>query len=205
MSDGAESIETLMDSCRGMIVSLARKYFRPGDSWISLEELVHEARVSVWKSAMRWQAKEAHYAKFSTYAWNRIRHDLYLYICQTTGTIYVPRQGNLERRKAMMVHTVSLDEALTSDGFCRHDFIAQDQEPSLYSQDEVDNLRLVVATLDDEERWLIGERFGNQRTLASIAEDAGVTMEAIRQREVKTLKKIRQRIATHQQGGKRRQ
>lgn len=190
----ADGVEELMASCEGIIVKLAKRYFRPLNGGITLEELMHEARVATWKAAERWQKVEDKRAKFSTYAWNAIRHDLYFYVCQTGSTIYVPRQGSLERRKAVMVHVESMDVPLNSWGGSWHDFIAEDQTESHYSDEELDMLLRAMRLLNERDRRILKERFFEERTLESVARDKGVTREAVRQLQVKAMKKLKLRI-----------
>jgi|688.fasta_scaffold02660_42 RNA polymerase sigma factor (sigma-70 family) len=193
MSEEMATVDVLVASCAGILVSLARRYWR-AESGITLDEMMHEARVSVWRSAVRWQTFEERTGKFSSYAFNRIRHDLYQFCCDMSQTIRVPRQATHERRREMLVPTVSLDEVLRDGDSTRYDFIQATEEPGVYSEDEVEWVRHVMATLPERERWVLRERFLNERTHQSLATELGITREGVRQRELVALRKIRKRL-----------
>ena len=193
MSAETFDVDALVASCEGILVSLARRYWR-SESGITLDEMVHEARVSVWRSALRWPTLEERTGKFSSYAWNRIRGDLYQFCCDMSQTIYVPRQATQERRRQMLVPTVSLDEVLRDGDSTRYDFIQTTEESGLYSEDEVEWVRGVMANLPERERWVLRERFLNERTHQSLATELGITREGVRQRELLALRKLRKRL-----------
>ena len=193
MSAETFDVDALVASCEGILVSLARRYWR-SESGITLDEMVHEARVSVWRSALRWPTLEERTGKFSSYAWNRIRGDLYQFCCDMSQTIYVPRQATQERRRQMLVPTVSLDEVLRDGDSTRYDFIQTTEESGVYSEDEVEWVRGVMAKLPERERWVLRERFLNERTHQSLATELGITREGVRQRELLALRKLRKRL-----------
>ena len=193
MSAETFDVDALVASCEGILVSLARRYWR-SESGITLDEMVHEARVSVWRSALRWPTLEERTGKFSSYAWNRIRGDLYQFCCEMSQTIYVPRQATQERRRQMLVPTVSLDEVLRDGDSTRYDFIQTTEESGVYSEDEVEWVRGVMANLPERERWVLRERFLNERTHQSLATELGITREGVRQRELLALRKLRKRL-----------
>lgn len=193
MSEEIATVDALVASCKGIIVSLARRYLRV-ESGITLDEMMHEARVSVWRSAVRWQTFEERSGKFSSYAFNRIRHDLYQFCCDMSQTIRVPRQATHERRRQLLVPTVSLDEVLSYGDSTRHDLIQATDEAGVYSEDEVEWVRGVMENLPERERWVLRERFLNERTHQSLATELGITREGVRQRELLALRKLRKRL-----------
>lgn len=193
-TDDADGVEELMASCRGIVVKLAKRYHRPLHTWITMDELIHEATVSVWKAAKKWQELQERKGRFSSYAWDWIRHDLYLYVCQTAGTIYVPRQGNWRRRAEVMVHTVSLDEALNDSGFTRHEFIAQETAESLYDSDEHELMKRGLELLDARDRWILTEYYFKGRTLRNMGEERGTAHQAVNQLRAKALKRLKLRV-----------
>lgn len=198
--------EELMASCGPMVFSVASRYFKPGLSGVTFEDLEHEARVSLWNSVQRWLKRDEETKramKFSTFAFGWMRHDLYDFILTFRDVIRVPRQGTHERQNRLRVRCVSLDELSFEDSDRnRYDELMDDRaEAPLY---EVEDVRLVMAAmrmLDARDQWLLEERFIKDRTLRSIGEDRGVTREAIRQQQKNALGRLKDRVSELQQKG----
>lgn len=192
-----------MASCEGMAGFLARRYARYYADF-PFEELMHHARISAWKSAEKWVNGESEKKriKFSTFAYGWIRHDLYRHVLEMRDVIRVSRQNSTARQSAMRVRTVSLDEVIFEDsGANLHDLIADNTETSRYGDDEVELMERCLQTMQEKDKHVLRERYVNERSLREIAAELGMTGEAVRQRELTALRRLRQRMATFQMGG----
>lgn len=191
----SNTINSLMESCKGVVLTLARRFNRPDETWITFKELEHEATVSLWRSAIEWEAMERKQSNFPGYAWNRIRHDLQVFCNSQTELISVPRQATHERRRQLLVPTVSIDTELKGTGQNRHEFIAAEPDNGAYDADELEQVHRAMRALNADDAQLLRERYTEGRTLQSIATELGFTREAVRQREIKALRKVRKMMA----------
>ena len=97
---------------------------------------------------------------------------------------------------------VSLESPIgnSEDTSCLHEFISDDStpEPTESVTDELmkEELRDVLASLSEKERFVIERRFGlgdgHERTLDEVGREFGITRERVRQIQCKAMAKLRQ-------------
>lgn len=181
--------ESVLDEHKGLLVRLAAKFAASGS--ITFEEAMQEARLGLLAAMRGYRPEQGIKTKFSTYAYAVINRALLNASVIRQEVIYVPRQANMGRWHELKVPTVSLDEAVFEGGADRHEFLAADDEARAYDDDEIALVMSAMDELSPTDAWIIRERYLKERTLNEIGADLGVTREAIRQRELRALRKLR--------------
>lgn len=156
-----------------LVVSIARKYVRPG---MNLFELVSDGNVALMRATEKFDYSRGF--KFSTYATWAIRRMF---------------ARSIPAEQTLLSRYRSGTEMLFADR--RH------EGSSLYEQERTnerqrDYLQRIFKTLDRRERTILSNRFGLKRgtepqTLEQIGNELGVSKERIRQIERRALEKLR--------------
>jgi RNA polymerase sigma factor (sigma-70 family) len=188
-------MKELIEEHRGMLKFFAQKYCAALNGIFTFEELLHEATVAMWKAWELYDRLEHKRAKFNSYAYAVIRAEMVRYVCAMSQTIYVPRQGTVEARSRLLIPTISLDEAICEGGPDRHEFVAgATDDGGRYEADQIDAVMQVIDRLKPEEAWIIKQRYLQQRSLRDLARELGITAEAVRQREMRAMHRLRNRL-----------
>jgi RNA polymerase sigma factor (sigma-70 family) len=157
-----------------LVVSIARKYVRPG---MNLFELVSDGNIALMRAIEKFDFSRGF--KFSTYATWAIRRMF---------ARAIPAEQTRLTRYRTGVDVVFAD--------------SKHEGSSLYEQERAnelqrDYLTKILKKLDRRERTIIANRFGLQRgtepqTLEQIGNELGVSKERIRQIERRALEKLRE-------------
>lgn len=157
-----------------LVVSIARKFLRPGGNFF---ELVSDGNIALMRAVEKFDYSRGF--KFSTYATWAIRRML-------------ARSVPSEQKQLSRFRT-GIEEPFAAAGH---------EGESLYAQERVnaeqkDYLRKILRKLDTRERDILSFRFGLKRgtepqTLQQVGDELGVSKERIRQIEQRALKKLRE-------------
>lgn len=177
MSRSRAEVERLVEENMGLAGHIAKSYERPLDA----VGAVSEARCALWKAAHTWDPK---LGKFSTYAGafirNRLRNQLRRQKCKCRG-------GDVE--------CVSLDGCSLP---CRTEDMSQPRPDTVAMRGEdYAVVRGLLVRLAPKDRALITARFmrEKQTTFKVLGERFHLTKQALQQRQVRILKRLREMCA----------
>lgn len=157
-----------------LVVSIARKYVRPGTNFF---EMVSDGNVALMRAVEKFDYSRGF--KFSTYATWAVRRML--------ARSVPAEQIQLTR------YRTGTDELFRE----RHDSGSSRFEQLLTNRRQKDAVNAVLKKLDSREREIIKSRFGLKKgtepqTLEQVGNEFGVSKERVRQLEHRALRKMRQ-------------
>ncbi len=154
-------------------------------SWLhDYDDLVAMGQLAVWKCTIPY--REDGGASFKTYAYITLVHRYEL----------LRRTGRAIKRKGLVY---SLDDTNEESGEPRHQHATDEQsQDAIFEQGEGRSLlQGVMGRLTQRQRYVIEQRFVEERTLEDIAGDWGVSRERVRQIEKIAVGKLRRWLMPH--------
>lgn len=183
-------IEELIQEHMGFIHQTAWKWSQW--SGCDIQDLVQEGRIAIGEADVRFD--EARGFKFLTFARWYIEKRIRRFVQNHRDTIRIP----VHLAGKVRIPTVSLDAPIGDDdhGSTVADLVGvcEDHAKGLADEETSDLLRRAMKRLPKPHQAVIKARFFDGLTLEEAGNRLGVTREAIRQREVKALTKLRRSI-----------
>ena len=188
MENDRKTIEKLISSNQGFVISLASQYKHRG---LEMDDLVSEGNIGMLSAARSFDASLG--KSFVTYAAPFVRAAIGKAIEQQAGIYRVPRDVEdvkLEKRRS---RALSIDAPVGSLARSIPDADAPDPEKQLRKELLSKELASVLAGLQERERHVVQRFFGlgvEARTMAEIAAEMGLKRERVRQIRDHAVRKI---------------
>jgi len=182
-----------------LVKKVANKiYKRIPEGVVDFEELVNTGVIGLIKAIDKYDEKKA---KFSTYAYIKIRGEILDYL---RGLDFLPRsvrgkikKGEIEDLKEEIASFVSLEEKLFSgsDRFTVKDTLVSNSptpEEELILNDMKNRLADAISKLSDREKLILQLIFVEELDLKSISEVLGISVSRVSQIKTAALKKLKE-------------
>lgn len=193
MENDRKTIEKLISSNQGFVISLASQYKHRG---LEMDDLVSEGNIGMLSAARSFDASLD--KSFVTYAAPFVRAAIGKAIEQQAGIYRVPRDvkdATLEKRRS---RALSIDAPVGGSperSLARSisDADAPDPDKELRKELLTKELSTILADLQERERHVVQRFFGlgvESRTMAEIAAEMGLKRERVRQIRDHAVRKI---------------
>jgi len=182
-----------------LVKKVANKiYNRIPEGVVDFEELVNTGVIGLIKAIDRYDEKRA---KFSTYAYIKIRGEILDYLRKLD---FLPRsvrgkikKGEVEDLKEEIVSFISIEEKLfsESDRFTIKDTLVSSNptpEEELILNDMKSRLADAISRLSDREKLILQLIFVEELDLKSISEILGISVSRVSQIKTAALKKLKE-------------
>lgn len=182
-----------------LVKKVANKiYNRIPEGVVDFEELVNTGVIGLIKAIDRYDEKKA---KFSTYAYIKIRGEILDYLRKLD---FLPRsvrgkikKGEVEDLKEEIVSFISIEEKLfsESDRFTIKDTLVSSNptpEEELILNDMKSRLADAISRLSDREKLILQLIFVEELDLKSISEILGISVSRVSQIKTAALKKLKE-------------
>jgi RNA polymerase sigma factor for flagellar operon FliA len=178
-----------------------RIYRRIPEGAVEFEELVNTGVIGLIKAIEKYDQKKA---KFSTYAYIKIRGEILDYLRKLD---FLPRSvrekvknGEIGDLKEEIVSFISIEEKLFSDSdrFTVKDTLAADcptPEEELLLKDAKERLAEAIKKLSDKEQLVLQLIFVEELDLKSIGEILGISVSRVSQIKTAAIKKLRELLS----------
>ncbi len=178
-----------------------RIYRRIPEGAVEFEELVNTGVIGLIKAIEKYDQKKA---KFSTYAYIKIRGEILDYLRKLD---FLPRSvrekvknGEISDLKEEIVSFISIEEKLFSDSdrFTVKDTLAADcptPEEELLLKDAKERLAEAIKKLSDKEQLILQLIFVEELDLKSIGEILGISVSRVSQIKTAAIKKLRELLS----------
>jgi len=178
-----------------------RIYRRIPEGAVEFEELVNTGVIGLIKAIEKYDQKKA---KFSTYAYIKIRGEILDYLRKLD---FLPRSvrekvknGEIGDLKEEIVSFISIEEKLFSDSdrFTVKDTLAADcptPEEELLLKDAKERLAGAIKKLSDKEQLVLQLIFVEELDLKSIGEILGISVSRVSQIKTAAIKKLRELLS----------
>lgn len=193
MENDSKTIEKLISSNQGFVVSMASQYKHRG---LEMDDLISEGNIGMLSAARSFDASLG--KSFVTYAAPFVRVAIGKAIEQQAGIYRVPRDvkdATLEKRRsrALSIDAPVGGSAERSLARSIPDLDAPDPDKELRKDLLTKELSTILAVLQERERHVVQRFFGlgvESRTMAEIAAEMGLKRERVRQIRDHAVRKI---------------
>jgi RNA polymerase sigma factor for flagellar operon FliA len=180
-----------------LVKKVANKiYRRIPEGAVEFEELVNTGVIGLIKAIEKYDEKKA---KFSTYAYIKIRGEILDYLRKLD---FLPRSvrervknGRGEALKEELVFFISIEENLFADGFKVKDTLSSREptpEEKLLLRDAKEKLAKAIEKLNEKEQLVLQLVFVEELDLKSIGEILGISVSRVSQIKGSALRKLRE-------------
>lgn len=198
------ALEVLMNENKGIVYTMARKYFSIGERLgMTFEDILQESYIGFMVSAKEYKADNDSNATFAAYAFRRIRWVIFRTFYKNT-----PRKAKSDP-SSDRIHITSLDEPIPgTDDMIELDNLVDPQsedqflevEERLYTEQLRQDILLMLneVFVTDIRKNVLVLHFGiccKPKTLEELAEHLGYSVEYIRTLEKNAFKAIREHPA----------